>query len=240
MAAQDPAREFLDACAQIEQTLKARHRLEGVHGFGEVVRAVRDRDSVVRRYRDALSAFAELRNAISHHSYQGGLPIAVPLRTTVEAAKRVRQEIERPLSAGQVVTGTPMIASITDPLREVLGRMTEESFSQVPLYRGDEFAALLTTNAVARWVAANLDEDGIALLEGATAAAVLAFAEGHEVAEAVARTTPAATVLERLTSSSPPLAVLVTHNGRLSERPLGVLVAADVPRLLELMAVRVF
>lgn len=233
------ARRFLDACADIENTLKDRYSLN-VNGFGAAVRESERRDVVVRRNRTALAVFTELRNVLSHKAYQGGEPVAAPLRTTVEAIESLRAEIIRPRPALDFAVRDVLTATESDPLPMLLQTMASRDISQVPVYRSDASVHLLTTNAIARWVAAHIDDDGSVLIDSGTTADALGYTESHESIRIERRTAPAAKVLDLLTREDPPGAVLLTENGLANESALGILSSTDVPRLVHELTVTAY
>lgn len=233
------ARRFLDACADIESALRHRYRLN-VTGFGAAVREAERRDAVVRRNRTALDVFTELRNVLSHKAYQDGAPVAAPLRTTVEAIEKLRGEIVRPRPALDFAVRDVLIAHDSDPLPALLRVMASRDISQVPVYGSDTSVRLLTTNAIARWVAAHIDQEGMVLIDAGTTADALAYTEPHESIRLERRTVPAAKVLEALTREEPPGAVVLTENGRANEAVLGILSPMDVPRLVQELTVSAY
>lgn len=125
-----------------------------------------------------------------------------------------------------------LTASPQNPLRETLIEMAGRSFSQLPVYQSGKYIGLVTTNAVARWLASEIDEAGELLSEGTTVGHVLDFAEGYERAVHVARRTSVASVIETLMRPNPPVAVIVTESGGTAEKPLGVFVSTDLAYLL--------
>ena len=233
------ARRFLDACAEIETTLKNRYEAGGT-GLGTIVREVQGRDAVVRRNRAALDAFTALRNVLAHSSYKGGAPVAAPLSSTVEAIERLRDEISQPRRALDLAVRDVLTAHERDPLPGLLRVMASKDISQVPIYLADGSVRLLTTNAIARWVAAHLDSDDVVLIQAGEIAEALEHAEAHEVIVTEKRAVTAARVLDRLTRDEAPLAVLITETGRPGESPLGILSTADVPRLVQELTVTAY
>ncbi len=237
----DLARRFLDACADIENALKERYHLVSA-GLGSVVRDAERKDPVVRQNRTALIVFTELRNVLSHNAYRGGEPVAAPLLTTVEAVEKLRAEIMRPRLAMEFAAREVLTARESDPLPRLLHRMVSLNISQVPVYMDEGSTRLLTTNAIARWIARHMDVDGSVLIEAGTTADALDYAEEHETIKREKRTATAASVLEALTrdTDSRPGAVLLTENGRPGEKALGILSPADVPRLVRELTVAAY
>lgn len=231
----DPARTFLDACADIENILKRRYNMgEEVRGLGDVLKVARSKkDAQVLRYKDDLMAFKELRNAISHESYREGDPIATPLPSTVAKITQIRDQLATPPTVGSKAHPASVFrVDTTDKLWPRLEEMLRLSYSQAPVFRDGRYVGALTTNAVARWVASNIDDAGdVVIVDGATVDDVLKYAEPHETFRFVKRTMTVVEAIERLLSATPPLGLIVTQNGKEHEAPIGILVAGDLPDL---------
>ena len=95
---------------------------------------------------------------------------------------------------------------------------------------------MLTTKAVARWVAANIDHEGNVLMTEVRVSDVLEHLEEHEVARFVARTLTASEAVDLLTSETPPLALLINQDGKNTQSILRILVSSDVPALLDALS----
>lgn len=202
--------------------------------FGELARRYSDRAHLLPEQRQALSAFAGLRNAISHGRYHSGKPIAEPVPDVVEDIERLRDLIKSPPSAVGVM-GSMKVASLSpsDPITVALEFVRDFDFSQFPVYDGDRFVGLLTTNAIARWLAHQMATTG-GLAETEMVSEVLRFAEPHEKAKLVSRKTTVTSAVYELSGEGtavPVAALIVTTNGKASERPLAVVVADDLPKL---------
>ena len=229
------AREFLDIVAGLETALRGLGETDA-RGLGELVRDFQGRNSLVGRYQKELRAFAELRNAIVHNAYKDDRPIATPLPETVQTAARVLAQLNNPAKA-LATSHKPVTFDENDPLQHCLRQMRDLDLSQAPVTAGGSYRCMLTTNAVARWLAANVDEHGDILLTNVRVADVIEHREQHEAAVFVGRTISAAAAVDRLTHERPPLALLITQSGREGEAILGLLVGADVPALLRALAI---
>lgn len=149
---------------------------------------------------------------------------------------RIRKELENPTTIHSFVRDTSvLVAEVDDPLRNALGSMIAHSFSQVPVYKSNEYAGLLTTNSVARWLASQIDDSGELFLEGVSVGTVLDFAEGFERAEHVKRRESVASIVERMMKVNRPVAMIVTENGLQAEKPLGVIVPDDLSHLIGIL-----
>ena len=92
---------------------------------------------------------------------------------------------------------------------------------------------LLTTNAIARWVAAELDADRT--LPAASVAEVLEHSGKLDEPVFLPRTVTAAMAMEALSTPLPsgavPRLAIVTEHGKPTEKPISVLGATDIPAL---------
>lgn len=225
------ARDFLDAIADLEAAL-GRLGARDAQGLADAVRQLTDANSLVRRYQSDLMAFAGLRNAIAHNRYQGGRPIATPLPETVMKAQGVLAQFERPPLAFDLAH-KPVIFDQSDGLQPSLEQMAARRLSQAPVTAEGTYRCMLTTNAVARWLAANIDDDGNVVMPDVRVSDVLEHLEEHEVANFVPRALTASEAVDLLTSETPPLALLITQDGKKTQSILRILVASDVPALLK-------
>ncbi len=231
------AREFLDLWADIERYLRHKDTLsDRARGMDEVLDALRDRDSLVRRYYPALSAFRKLRNAISHDRYRDGDPIATPRVETVDSLRRIHGELLNPVRIGQCLRSQEVITATPDePLRDALRKMAQHTYSQLPVYENGRYLFLLTTNAVARWLAAQINDAGEILIDRVHVREVLEYVEPTENVIHRARTVTVASIIDefrRGVDANSLVAVIVTENGQPTQSALGVVVRDDLAYLL--------
>lgn len=181
------------------------------------------------RYFSQILAFADLRNAITHSGYRNGQPIAAPFPETVAAAMELRSELLQPTRVDRYLHA-PITAQVTEPLDRHLRTMVASGFSQLPAFHEGTYRGLLTTNAIARWVGAHLEDDIMEL--DVPVGEVLGHAEPDESAQFVPRALSAVEACDILTAPGAPVALLVTQTGQRGESLLGVLTVFDVPQML--------
>jgi predicted transcriptional regulator len=209
--------------------------------FAEMVRDFGKTNNLTRRQIDTLFAFRSLRNAICHSHYYHGQPIAEPVMEVVRQIERLRDQIKRPPKAIDVL-GKQDIGSVDldEPIGTALEYIRDFNYSQLPVYRQHTYVGLLTTNAVARWLASQLtSNDGLA--ESESVSVVLEFAEPHECALLVPSEITVTQAVHQLqhggNAGAPVAALVITENGEASEPPLGLVVADDLPMLLEAVTI---
>lgn len=231
---------FLAAFNDIEAHLRSVLNAKKSDGFSWMVRLAERKHLISDAHSEALQAFADLRNAISHGTYNNFRPIAEPLPETVEQIRRIRDLILDPPTALGVLGGQRVhLVSPADPIREALEVIRSTQISQFPVYDGDGYVALLTTNTIARWVAADLDDNDH--LDARTVAEVLDYAEHSDRAEFLPRDATAQEAVDAMTTpdreGNLPRAVLVTEHGRTHQKPLRVVGGSDLGVLLDALEV---
>ncbi|EEI16695.1 hypothetical protein [Corynebacterium lipophiloflavum] len=227
---------FLAAFNDIEAYLRDVLNAKKSDGFSWMANLAAKKGLISREYAADLKEFAELRNAISHGEYRDFKPIAEPLPETVADIERIRDVLLRPalaisvLGAQQVVTFAP-----DDDIHSPLTTLRESKISQFPIYDGTKYVGLLTTNAIARWVAADLSADD--KLDAITVAEALHYSESQDQAVFLPRTATPLSALNALTTplddGTLPRAAIFTEAGNDTQKPLAVATASDIPSLLK-------
>ena len=112
--------------------------------------------------------------------------------------------------------------------------MHDGSFSQLPVCSGNTLMGLLTSETVARWLAAQL-ADGQGILEERPVEEVMKYEERTHSYVVMGRS---ATVDDALSKFDDHMhagkvldAIILTHNGSKRERPVGIVTATDQPKL---------
>jgi predicted transcriptional regulator len=232
---------FLAAFNDIEKHIRASLRADVSAGFAQLAREYADKKRLPNHHKSALVAFASLRNAISHERYYGGRPIAEPVEAVVQEIERLRQQIlEPPLALTVLGSGKVCVVQPDDPISVALDHVRTFGYSQLPVYDGDGYRGVLTTNAIARWLADQLTRNtGIA--EEEPVSQVLAFAEPGEDALLVPRTITVVDAIDKLSrgrqAGQLSAALIVTQIGNSKEKPLRLVAPYDLPVLTAALAI---
>lgn len=227
---------FLAAFNDIEGFLRAKLSAKKSDGFSRMVSwAERDRILTPHQAED-LKEFADLRNAISHGAYTDFVPIAEPLQETVHAIEKIRDLLLHPPLAITVLPRQEVITvSPADAIRVALDVVRTTTISQFPIYDGNQCTGLLTTNTIARWVAADLDDNDH--LDARTVEEVLQYAENSDQAVFLSRDVTAGEALDKLLSPTDngvlPRAAVITEHGTPRQKPLRVIGGSDIKALID-------
>ena len=226
---------FLSAFNEIEELFRSKLGANQHVEFAQLEREYGDRYRLPVPHRNALRAFRELRNAIVHGRYFGSRPIAEPVSEVVDEIERLRDLLMAPPTALSVLsTRDVSIVHMDEPVRIALEHVRRFDYSQLPVYDAKDYVGVLTTNTIARWLAAQLVlNQGLA--EEETVRRVLTFSEAHERALLVPRTLTAAEAIHKLShggaGGTPVTALIMTEHGLNSETPLRVIAVFDMPQL---------
>jgi CBS domain-containing protein len=227
--------KFLDAYARCERYLRRVVDAERGVPFGHLVREAARHDRTVRRFRDDLLEYAELRNAIVHQRVDGR-PIADPHPKVAAEFERIANLLDRPPllteQFGRKVATTTASASLETSLQLMRGG----DYSSLPVYEGRTFIGVLTSSTIARWLAAAASSGSVDL--SVPTRDVLAHAKHAE--DRVKFVSHQASVIDALELFQQAAdrgvkldAIILTEHGGQGEAPLGIVTPADLPEILD-------
>ncbi|WP_026909207.1 CBS domain-containing protein [Paucisalibacillus globulus] len=124
-------------------------------GFSKAVRILTKYNAIVRRYKDDLLEFAELRNAIVHNRLETGVVIAEPHDSIVEQIEQIEGEMTSPKLVIPHFEKRVHAFDIRDSLSSLLDAIQEKGYSKFPVYDRREFIGLITESGVTKWLAKN-------------------------------------------------------------------------------------
>lgn len=226
--------KFMAAFNDVEAHLRKSVGCDNYEPFSSLRNKARGAKITTLRQDDWLEAFGNLRNSISHGRYEQGRPMADPVDSVVTHMELMRDVIIKPPTVGNIVRGQQAIEfSLNEPLSTALRYVKENSYSQFPIRNQGRFVGLLTTNAIARWLAHQMDLNG-GMAESQSVGEVLRHVEPDEHAKLLSRDSLVAKALELFSPLDSNVlgctAILVTHNGHPTEKTLGLITHADIPK----------
>lgn len=204
---------------------------------------VDDTKLINREQKRRLKELADLRNVIAHHPYNDDdEPYATPREETVRWIEAQADIIEKPpvvLSALKLQP--PAVLSGTDRLLKFLNIVgAPYNFSQSPYRQTCGELGLITTNAVARWLAMQHQGDGFISGDVSIDQVVAAGAEFRDRVAIKNRTLKVVDALRLFSGdqeNEPPSAILMTETGSGREKPLGLITPSDIPAMTNLLGV---
>lgn len=203
--------------------------------FYRVVDLASETNAAVRRYKDDLREFANLRNAIVHERTDVTYVIAEPHDSTVKRIQHIESEVCKPQSVIPLFKREVSKFSIDDPLVDLLKAIKKYSYSQFPVYEANQFVGLLTENGITRWLTHGVDHS-LTSLADIKLSDVFQFEKAKNNFVFIRKETDIYETREifknMLDNNGPKLdAVLITHNGKQNEELLGIITAWDMINL---------
>lgn len=231
---------FLAIFADIEKWLRTSAGADRAASFYELVERNAVVNRIVRRYKDDLKEYADLRNAIVHERSDGHV-IAEPNERAVGNFNRIKTALLQPpkvLPRFQM----PVKSRTTDEcIGLALADMHQGSFSQLPVLKNGKVVALLTSETIVRWLASEITNDVVSLQE-TLIHTVLEHVEDDEHYCFLPRNASLHDVIgkfEEFTSRGKDLdAILITDAGKPDQSLLGILTVYDLPGILETLGLQ--
>lgn len=224
---------FLSAFNDIDRFMRRVCGAGEAAPFHEVVDLVAEKSVPVRTLKSELKNYGRLRNAIVHN-FHDDETIATPHERVVKRIETVKGYLLAPPTIGSLFNQKVTTCGLETPVVKAVKQMSHAGYSQLPVYQQEEFLALLTTNTIARWLAATFDRDG-GVLDETPVEAVLCHAEdtdnfsilgqNNTVFDATEHFAAAARNGKRLD------AIVVTADGTKHHLPVGIVTLSDVPKL---------
>jgi len=232
---------FMAAYNAIETHLRRAIGADDGAGMNSVLARAVGEGLLTAQQRQALHPLVKLRNVISHGTYRNGRRVAEPVEEVVEEIERLHTQVVTPPLARDVLMAREVVAFQEDvALKALLRAVDKDNYSQFPIYSGTAYVGLLTTNAVARWLAARMTEGG-PVTASVTLGCLMDFAEKDEQAKFLRSDATAASVVRALSVSEagdpPHLAVILTATGHMDEKPHSLAVADDLHLLVPAITV---
>lgn len=228
---------FLDAFANIEQILEDKSGTVRHKPFYQLVDEVSRIDPFVHDIAVELKEYGDLRNAIVHERINDE-PIAEPHPEIVARIEKIRDLLQQPPKVEDEFLRPVITCKPTDRIDYAAGLMYKHAFSKIPIYDGTRFVGLLTAEAVTHWLGANLAA-GNNCLHNETVSTVLEYVRENVSFHFVSRKCTVFEVMRLFEEASHRghrlQAVLITHDGRESSKPLGIITAFDLPKIYDLL-----
>jgi len=222
------ADKFLSQFNEIEMWLKRNLGLLDM-SFTEMIHNLRFKDSLIRNYYYDLYQFASLRNAIVHTRKMDRV-IAEPYDETVAEIEKIKNELFNP---PKVRNSVVLTIKPEQNINALLTIIKKNDYSQVPMV--DEHGHLIeiiTTNTVARWLSAKIEDDFISLSETSVDHLLphIEYRNNYCFISQTSNLYEAANMFQSFASvnNRNPDALFITNSGRQNQRLTGIVCIEDV------------
>lgn len=220
---------FIIAFNKIEKVLKTMVDKNDL-GFSRLVKITSKYHPVLKRYRDDLLEFAQLRNAIVHNRVDFDYAIAEPHLSVVEQIEWIEREITKPQLVYPMFKRKVYVFQESDPLSSLLYIIQTKDLSKFPIYQGNQFIGVLSEKGLAHWLANQMSHD-FKSLSYTTVGEVMVFQEPH-TSGFIKKTATVYEAEDRFKSvigkGKRIDALLITENGHANESLLGIITPRDI------------
>ena len=239
---QSDSDRFLIAYNSIDQFLRNECKDNYNTGFKTLVNIISESNRTINYYQDILKQYGRLRNAIVHGKCKSYDVIAEPHEKIVDDIERIEKIILNPPKVFSSFCKSQKTVYTLDKhssIKQAIAIMKDKKYSQIPIVtKHENFHDLLTANTISLWLAINIKDEGI-LLENTECLIenVLECKEKDwEEHKFISRNAEVFEALEHFNLSikngKQLSALLVTQNGKKTEKILGIVTAADLPKIL--------
>ena len=224
------AERFLDTFNLIEKHLKSNYNNGYYRPFSDLVRKASAKEGVIKRYRDELFTYSDLRNVMVHNSRINGKMIAEPHDSIVENIELIWNQIQHPKKVSKFKKKVFYCFS-DDKLSKALKFMHEYKISQIPIIEKGVIIDVLNASHIANWLAA---KETICPSE-ITISEILENAERNHNFEIISGNMTVFDAAEIYKNSymKPPTnwyydALIITPTGKSDEQLIGIIVLKDI------------
>lgn len=232
--------KFIATFAAVEDWLRKQADADRSISFYQLVERAASSNRAVYRYRDDLKDFADLRNAIVHERKDGRI-IAEPNDEAVAEFDRIRRALLLPPTVVPQFQRPVRTRNVDEAVGQAVSDMRAGSFSQLPILANGRVVALLTAETVVRWLASEVRNELVSLLE-TKIESVLPHTEDPDHYCFLSRNATlqeAITCFEDFTTRGKDLdAILISQDGKPDQKLLGILTVYDLPAILETLGLR--
>lgn len=223
---------FIDAYNQIDAFLKKEGNYDNSISFTHKLK--NSKNGIIKKRKEELISYGELRNVIVHSPKIGQNTIAEPSNETVSNIQNICNALINPKKVIPLFQCEVLSAKNIDFINDILLKMKEYSFSQFPVVDENGFVTeLITNNTICRWLSQNIEPNGTIMVENTTVEKLLNEIEYKNNYQFVSRECSVIDVFDLFTRHVEDKehqldVVFITQNGKRNEKLLGIICIEDI------------
>ena len=225
---------FIFAYNRIEKSMEKVSGTTSYMPFFRLIDKAKKVNALVRKFEDDLREYADLRNAIVHHRTDVEYAIAEPHDDIVELIEYIDRELSKPVTVGKMFHRKVHALQASDSITKGLKLIREKRFNQIPIYENRKFIGLVTANGLMYWLADKYVE-GVITEEIPTLDDIYRHEKerkSYKFIKSNLSIYEAEEIFKKSVAEGKRLeAILITENGRMDEKLLGIITPLDLMRL---------
>ncbi|WP_407371476.1 CBS domain-containing protein [Carnobacterium sp.] len=186
-----------------------------------------NRNPAVKKYKNDLQVFADLRNVMVHKKLIPNTYIAQPTDKVVKHIEQIEDEIKSPEKVYPLFKRDVVQFNFDDLFTKVLKTINERKFTHFPVYKDKKLIGLLTEKGITMWLANQLEDEMIYLKKTMVEEIVLEDTRKNNYLF-IKKNMSVEIAADLLKNDRRLDALLITENGKVSESPLGIITPSDL------------
>ena len=223
------AERFLKAYATIEYNLNRMLCKNDYTPFKKLVQMASRHNAVIAKNEEI--EYSDLRNAIVHQIARTEEVIAEPVDSVTEDIERIASLLNEDENVAAYATTPVMIADETTTVKEAWALLRQVNGDKLPVYERDRFLGIVTMSEIAGWMIEGKSEGSTFTV---TLPQLIVSDEPHTKFMCRRASIMDAVLFfdEYMQGSKVSPVILVTENGDVTEKPIGILSSHDLSRIL--------
>lgn len=236
MSLSSNSERFLTAFSAIESDMNKRVKSDRYISYAELVRRVATLDRSYHKFQRYLEEFGDLRNAIVHERIDGEV-IAEPHLKVVEEIEQIAQVLTQPERVKDFFLKKVSFVYEDTLLEEAIRLLELTKYSKIPVYdKSNHFKGLLTTDAITFYLVKNIAQANCAFPKVSVKEVIAIDAKDRNVSFISQNTTLISVIAEfehHLAMGKRLQEIIITQDGALNQKPLGIITVADLSLIYE-------
>lgn len=225
------AERFIVAYNKIDYSLRTIYGFKRSISYADLIRKAVTMNSVVRKYEDELIDYGRLRNSIVHKTNPNYV-IAEPHVDVVEEFEKIAKLISTPPTALERVGSKDVLTQDENvSLKEIVELFGSSGYGNIPIYAGTRLVGVASGSKIIKYI-------GKKSLEGVDMNQFLAKTPIKDIIQNDVDSAQCFKVADRSLTIEKALnlffvdrrllVIIITENGTYTEKPIGIVTAADI------------
>ena len=225
------AERFIVAYNKIDYSLRTIYGFKRSISYADLIRKAVTMNSVVRKYEDELIDYGRLRNSIVHKTNPNYV-IAEPHSDVVEEFEKIAKLISTPPTAlERVCSKDVLIQDENVSLRDMIELFGSSGYSNIPIYAGTRLIGVASASRLIKYIGRKLAE-GVDMNYYSSKTPIKEVIQNDVDSAQCFKVADKSLTIEKALNlffvDRRLLVIIITENGTYTERPLGIITAADI------------
>ncbi len=225
------AERFIVAYNKIDYSLRTIYGFKRSISYADLVRKAVTMNSVVRKYEDELIDYGRLRNSIVHRTNPNYV-IAEPHNDVVEEFEKIAKLIATPPTALERVCSRDVLTQEENvSLKDIIELFGSSGYGNIPIYAGTRLVGVASGSKIIKYIGKKSAE-GVDMNHYLAKTLIKDVIQNDIDSAQCFKVADKALTIEKALNlffvDRRLLVIIITENGTYTEKPLGIITAADI------------